>query len=180
MGEHGDIPANSQAYPPRKIDPEGKDAVSIAAELIDARTIDISKGFPANDAQQIDKILQELLLSDVSRMPIVATAEGVFASADPELNQHLTLWERLGEPETVQFTTSLESFSSERPQIGPFIELQNVDRGYLGWGSIYIPVGKGTDLMALMPTHPVAKPFTKDGKVRLESIFDLPDVVCHF
>lgn len=162
---------------------ERKSMVEVANQLRAAGHYDITHGFPAANAQELFDLLYELLMDiqghaqPLFRMPIIGVRNNeqgvsIFMLTNPDPQQkrdHATLMSRLGEPQNVAFTTSIEQMTMVVPDLKKAISLtvapQTTDGSQtLPEREFFFVIGNGSDLSQL----PV---FTHEGEDLMRPLF---------
>jgi len=167
---------------------EERDSKEIVKKMTEAGIVDITDGFPARDKQQMWDIIWDLFYEkEISRIPIIGvgqtTAEGanvkVYMFCHPgQKIQHWTLWEELGSPKNVSFTTSIEGWIDDPPSTMAYLKLPDVtiEEYQEPRHTLYLPFGQGSDVAAFYRAHPLSKQFTRAGREIVKNIFDIEGV----
>lgn len=171
------------------ISPEERNSKEIVRKMTEAGIVDITDGFPARDKQQMWDIIWDLFYKKgISRIPVIGVgqtaAEGasvkVYMFCQPgQKMQHWTLWEELGSPRNVSFTTSIEGFRiDDSPRTVAYLKLPDIDIGehQESRHTLYLPFGPGSDVGAFYKNHPLLKQFTQEGKEIVKNIFDIEGI----
>jgi len=166
--------------------PEGKGSEEIVEKMTKAGIVDITDGFPAQNEQQVWEIIWNLFFEKgISRIPIIGVEETaaektyvkVYMFCQPGRKmQHRTLWEELGRPEDVIFTTSIENFSIDHVPVElPYLELPDITvvKDKRSRHRLYLRLGSGSDVSAFYKDHPLSKGFTQTGRETVKNIFNI-------
>ncbi len=166
---------------------EGKTAAQIAEELIAGQFVEITDGFPVKDTQQLYDVMMRLLSKEFVRMPVIGISSG---QADPIQRvytmfdhhaQHKALWDKLGSPPEVNFTTAIGQVTVDIPSDGsPYLILPNVNINLIGGDTrfpAYIPLSTGSVFgLDYERGHPLSNRFNNIGKMAMKKVFHIPGI----